>query len=105
MPAKSVSTESTSNVLGNTLNKQAESRKMANAQCGLSEPLVGPQTSQSDHNHVSTHFRSKEGSFQERLTPSLDFTSLSTVVDLIPNEPLTRKRQRHEAETIGRELE
>lgn len=78
---------------------------VANAQCGPSEPLAGPQASQSDNNHVSAHLRSREGSLQKPLTPSSDSASLSTVVDLTPSEPLARKRQRHEAETTDPELE
>lgn len=107
MPAEAVLTVSTSNApnaTNNTLIEQADPRRVANAQCGPSEPLVGPQASQSDNNHVSTRLRSKKSGLQNPIISSLDFASPSTVVDLTPSEPLTRKRQRHEAETTGPEV-
>jgi hypothetical protein len=98
MPAESVSPISTPNALiATTLLEQADSRKEAIAQRGPSDPLAGPQALQSANTNVSTQFRSKEGSLQKSFRPS-------TVVDLTPSEPLTRKRQRHEAEATGPEL-
>ena len=94
MPAESVPNASTPNGLNatsNASNEQAESRKVAGAQS------AGPQASQSDNKYFSTRLRSKKGSHQKSLTPSKDFTSPRMVINLMPREPLTRKRQWHEA--------
>ena len=107
MPAESVPVVSTPNGLNatsNTLNEQAESRKVAIAQCGPSEPLAGPQASQFDNKPVSTRLRSNYGSLKNPLTPSKDFASLRMAADLTSSESLKQKRQRHEAKNTAPEL-
>lgn len=93
------------NATSNTLEEQAKPTSMVNSQSEHSAFLAGPQASQSDSNYVSTRLRFKKVDLQNPPTFNRGFASSRRAVDLTADEPLSRKRQWHEAKITRPELE